>query len=159
MSLLRLIPDLEAPVFLWGRCCWSYFTQSERERSSFGPLLKNKMRACWHQVHKERLHALQTSGWGNRWIQIWSDGQIRKLWGLLATPSRGYLDRQLIFVLTYRFVKAPRSILNWYCPWRSRHLIPKFSDLAIRSYLNSPNGTECSDFHQSQHSQQVPSSV
>jgi hypothetical protein len=37
----------------------------EREgKDVFGPLLKKETKAWWHQVNKESLLALQTSGWG-----------------------------------------------------------------------------------------------
>jgi hypothetical protein len=48
-------------IIFYGLAVPDHTLHSVRERAFFGPLVKKKTTAWWHQVHKERLHVLQTS--------------------------------------------------------------------------------------------------
>jgi hypothetical protein len=62
MLFLRLIPDLEAPFLMGSMVLIKIYTDWEI-KDFFWATAEKKKRAWWHQVHEERLHALQTSAW------------------------------------------------------------------------------------------------
>jgi hypothetical protein len=61
---LRLVEDLETSAFFKGLVLLILFYTKGERKGVFWATAEEKTRACWHQVNKERLHALQTSsGW------------------------------------------------------------------------------------------------
>jgi hypothetical protein len=63
MIFLRLMPQLETSFFLCLLLLITFYTVCEG-KAVLWATAERKSRAWWHQVHEERLHALQTSAWG-----------------------------------------------------------------------------------------------